>query len=244
MKIVTVGDIHGRSYWREVIKNELDFEVLIFVGDYWDSFDISFEHQMHNFKEIIQFKEGIELTSDNKQVILLIGNHDWHYLPYIEATDTSGYQTKYAFKIKELMRENHHHFTMAYENGEYLFSHAGISEKFLNYTYPDWTLDTLVKDVNDLFKHKPNAFGLIGPDRYGRNTHDTPIWIRPKSLMRANADSEISRKYTQVFGHTALPNVQKFQRRDFVGYGVDTFNYQISYLKIVDDDPEIVDLSI
>lgn len=244
MKVVTIGDIHGRSYWKEVIKNELDFDVLVFIGDYWDSFDISFEHQMHNFNEIIKFKEGIELTSSNKQVILLIGNHDWHYLPYIEDTHTSGYQTQYAFKIKELMRENHNHFIMAYENDGYLFSHAGISEKFLNATYPDWALDNIVQDVNDLFKHKPNAFGLIGPDPYGRNTHDTPIWIRPKSLMNANADSEISRKYTQVFGHTALPNVQKFHRRDFVGYGVDTFNTRISYLKIVNGEPEIVDLSI
>lgn len=241
MKIVAIGDIHGKSTWKYIIQNEPDFDVLIFIGDYWDSFDISFEHQMHNFNEIIEFKEALEIAEPNKKVIMLIGNHDWHYLPYIDDTRMSGYQLRYAFKIKQLMEKNHHHFTMAYEQDGYLFSHAGISEKFLYATYPDWTIDTLVQDVNDLFKYKPIAFQLIGPDPYGKNPHDTPIWIRPKSLMNANADSSISKKYIQVFGHTASSFIKKFHRRDFIGYSIDVLGYNnIEYLKIENGELSIV----
>jgi len=76
MKTVFIGDIHGRSIWKQIVEQEKPDRV-IFVGDYFDSFDIPGIDQIHNFKEIIHFKKtsGIE-------VVLLVGNHDYHYMGY------------------------------------------------------------------------------------------------------------------------------------------------------------------
>jgi predicted phosphodiesterase len=40
MKIVAIGDIHGRDYWKQIIEQEQDADVFVFVGDYFDSFTI------------------------------------------------------------------------------------------------------------------------------------------------------------------------------------------------------------
>jgi len=84
MKTIVLGDTHGRSIWKEIVSQEKADRV-IFIGDYFDSFDIEPVVQQHNFKEIIEFKEKGEC-----EVILLIGNHDFHYLPMGETY--SGYK--------------------------------------------------------------------------------------------------------------------------------------------------------
>ena len=71
MKTIFIGDIHGRSIWKDIVAKE-NADRVIFVGDYFDSFDISGIDQIHNFKEICEFKRN----SDG-EVILLIGYRDW-----------------------------------------------------------------------------------------------------------------------------------------------------------------------
>ena len=36
---IVIGDTHGRNYWKKIIKHENPNRV-IFIGDYFDSFDI------------------------------------------------------------------------------------------------------------------------------------------------------------------------------------------------------------
>ena len=68
MKIVVISDVHGRDLWKKQVEEEAD--LYIFLGDYFDSFDIPHEIQISNFLDIKKFYE------DNKdKVILLAGNH-------------------------------------------------------------------------------------------------------------------------------------------------------------------------
>ena len=39
MKTIAIGDIHGLSIWKDIINKENPDKV-IFIGDYFDSFDI------------------------------------------------------------------------------------------------------------------------------------------------------------------------------------------------------------
>ena len=76
MKIVALGDTHGRDMWKTIVKIEEDFDKLLFIGDYFDTRDdIDASTQIQNFKEILEFKK-----ENPDKVILLIGNHDFHYL--------------------------------------------------------------------------------------------------------------------------------------------------------------------
>ena len=79
-----------------------------------------------------------------------------------------------------------------------------------------WTVDTIVDQLNELFKHKPNTFSfgmavsmnrLSYLDPTGDNEEQSPIWIRIRSLMRANKDTELKKTYKQVIGHTQVKNI-------------------------------------
>lgn len=203
MRTLCLGDIHGRSNWKLAVHLEKPDRV-IFIGDYFDSFDISGVEQINNFKEIIQYKE----TSPSVEVILLIGNHDHHYFPETGDTGTSGYQNRIAPSITQVIDENRHHLQMAYQMDEFLFTHAGVSPEFMDEVFgkDGWNQDTIAEDLNELFKHKPKAFEFNGLESSGDNICQTPIWIRPRSLMRINKDHErgLKKKYIQVVGHTQV----------------------------------------
>jgi predicted phosphodiesterase len=57
MKIIVLGDCHGRSFWKYIV-NTQQFDKLFFIGDYWDSFDISFDEQQKNFLDIVAYKQA------------------------------------------------------------------------------------------------------------------------------------------------------------------------------------------
>jgi len=217
-KNIYIGDIHGRDVWKQIVEKHEDADNIVFIGDYFDSFDVDGLTQLHNAKEIVEFKQFQELDP-SKKVYLLIGNHDIHYWPGIKHRGgTSGFQPTMLFHFEQFFRENESMFQMAVSLGttinRRLCSHAGVSTKFLKdvgyWTY-DYEDETYVAEfLNDLFKHKPNEFtftvysdramGFV--DGYGDNEDQSPIWIRPKSLQRANKNEDIKKMYVQIVGHT------------------------------------------
>jgi predicted MPP superfamily phosphohydrolase len=208
MKTVVIGDIHGRSVWKLITHIENPDRV-IFVGDYFDSFDIKGADQLSNFQDIIAYKE-----SEQCEVILLIGNHDHHYFPEIGNTGTSGYQHLFAPSIQYVVGENRKHLQMAYQMDEYLFTHAGVSSVYMDQVFgkDGWNIDNVAEELNELFKYKPKSFtfgsyALMNKmsylDPYGDSEDQSPIWIRPKALMRANKGI-LRKQIIQIFGHTQI----------------------------------------
>lgn len=226
MKTVIIADVHGRDLWKQIVAQESDADRFIFLGDYFDSFDISGLIQMHNFKEIVEFKE-----KSGKEVIMLIGNHDYHYFPEIDEDSTSGYQYRLAPVIKLLIDENRKHLQVAYRMDEFVFSHAGISSEWLDDFVPSWTLDNMVDEINEMFVSRPKnlcyrSYKIVDSDKgewigsggYGNETYQGPMWIRPMALMKANKDTK-NGKFTnketlknfiiQVVGHTYQSEIDK-----------------------------------
>jgi UDP-2,3-diacylglucosamine pyrophosphatase LpxH len=216
MKTVIIGDVHGRDQWKQIVAQENDADRFVFLGDYFDSFDISAVEQMHNFKEIVEFKE-----TSGKEVVMLIGNHDYHYFPEIDESSTSGYQTRMAVVIKQLIAEKREHLQVAHRMGEFIFSHAGISSEWLDDFIPSWKLDTMIDQINETFKYTPanlcyRSYKItdadngqwIGSGGYGNETYQGPMWIRPKALMAANKDT-LRKKIIQVVGHTYQNEIDK-----------------------------------
>ena len=196
MKTIFLGDTHGRALWKDIITKENPDRV-VFIGDYFDSFDLGGAEQMHNFKEIIEFKE----QAKDIEVILLVGNHDFHYYPGGETY--SGYQHGAAPAIKQLLEENKHHMQMCYQLDNILCTHAGIGHNWLvmQQGYAD---EPIADFVNQIWQHRPNAFIFTGWDSYGDNTTQTPIWIRPGSLMSGNKETFLKKDYIQIVGHTQV----------------------------------------
>jgi predicted phosphodiesterase len=242
MKTVIIGDVHGRDQWKQIVAQESDADRFVFVGDYFDSFDISGVEQMHNFKEIVELKE-----TSGKEVIMLIGNHDYHYYPEIGDSSTSGYQTRMAPSIMQLIYENRQHLQVAYRIDEFVFTHAGISSEWLDDFIPNWNLDTMVDQINDLFNYTPvnlcyRSYKIVDSENgqwvssggFGAETYQGPMWIRPKALMAANRDT-LRKDIIQVVGHTHQNEIDK-EGKATGGryYFVDTQETSQEYMIITD----------
>jgi predicted MPP superfamily phosphohydrolase len=238
MKTIVLGDTHGRSLWKLAVHQDKPDRV-IFIGDYFDSFDISGVEQIANFKEIIKYKE------DNPQVevVILIGNHDHHYFPEVGYTGTSGYQSGVGPSISQVIDENRHHLQIAYGFNNFLFTHAGVSPVFMDQMFGenDWSSENIVVDLNEMFRYKPRAFDFNGFESSGDNTTQTPIWIRPRSLMSANKKHPKGLKddYIQVVGHTTMRRLNLEESDKFTGgryYFIDTMDTTGQYLVIQDNE--------
>lgn len=195
MRTILIGDTHGHKTWKEIVNKEL-FDRIVFIGDYFDSFTINTEDQVNNFLDIIEYKK-----TSNKEVVLLIGNHDLHYIT--GENGTSGYQRIGKYQIEPIIEANKKYLQMAYQFDNILCTHAGVSEEWLKKHIPE-TDDAflhIADQINDLWKYKPDAFLFDGWNSYGDDIGQTPVWIRPISLMR---DSKNIKKQgiIQVVGHT------------------------------------------
>jgi len=212
MKTVLIGDIHGHDSWKSIINQEQDADRFVFVGDYFDSFGVPGLIQCQNFQDIIEFK-----TTTDKEVILLIGNHDLHYFPEIGENGTSGYQARMAPTIQHLIDTNRDHLQMAYQFDDILVTHAGVSSEWTNDILDKWKVETLADQINELFKYQPakveyrqykiiNETQVMGASGYGDETFQGPLWIRPRSLMKVNYDT-LRTQIRQVVGHTGQKEI-------------------------------------
>ena len=216
-KTIYIGDIHGRDVWKQIVAENEDADNIVFIGDYFDSFDIPGIVQLSNAKEIVEFKKLRELDP-SKKVYLLIGNHDHHYYPGVkERGSTSGFNANMMYQFEEFFRENAEHFQMAVLNGNCLCTHAGVSSKYMD-DFGYWTFDehkdeSGVADwLNDLFKYQPNKFLFtagydmnntgFSANGYGDDEWQNPLWIRPRSLQSVNKNSDLKKNYIQIVGHT------------------------------------------
>jgi predicted phosphodiesterase len=229
MKIGAIGDIHGRTIWEEFIKND-EIDLWVFVGDYFDTFDVknTGNKQIDNFNKILNFKKNT-----TKDVIILTGNHDYHYIKSVDAR-YSGYQHMYQNDIREVVEKsiNDNLMQLCYLNGDYFFSHAGLTKT--------WCQDTLrikkpkidenlVTQLNELLKYKPRKFAFkagMHYNPYGDEITQGPLWVRPNSLLKDKIDD-----MNYIIGHTNTQQITMVAK-DVIN--IDCLDYSNSYL-IIDD---------
>jgi hypothetical protein len=197
MKIVALGDTHGRDIWKKIVKVEEDFDKFIFIGDYFDAReDIDASKQIENFKEILEFKK-----ENPDKVILIIGNHDFHYLKGCGET-YSGYQQYAAMDINEVLQPalTSGHLQICHVFDEYIFSHAGLTQTWCENN--DIDLFNIEESVNVKFMKSMESFKFEygeNLDRSGDDVTQSPIWVRIPSLLK-----DMVKGFTYVIGHTTI----------------------------------------
>jgi len=220
-KTIYIGDIHGRDIWESIVEEHDDADNIVFIGDYFDSFDIPGISQLSNVQRIVEYKKKRELDT-SKKVYLLIGNHDIHYWPGIKGRgSTAGFQPTMSFQYEQFFKENRNHFQMSVLIGNRLCTHAGVGSDFLT-SVGFWKMDnadeSIISDyLNDLFHYKPNEFTFDGsydrnniggiPNYYGDDNWQSPVWIRPTSLQRVNKKTDLKKNYIQIVGHTQQDHI-------------------------------------
>lgn len=240
MKTIILGDIHGRTIWKNIINAEKEYDKIIFIGDYVDTHeDISSLQQLENLADIIQFKR------DNlDKVSLLLGNHDFHYLDVDERY--SGFQPIMRFQFKEIFKDNLNLFQICEcIDTNQICSHAGIGKTWCtnNNIHYEEALDIVSKEINELFKYKPYAFKFKGSDPYGDSFESSPIWIRPHSLQFDGLPC------TQIVGHTTQREINKIDlyltgipNSEYSYYFIDTLGTSGEYIVKQDNEIKITNI--
>lgn len=189
MKVLIVPDIHGERHLLPT-KEEIDLvDKVVFLGDYLDSFYVPGDEQLKVLQEVIDIKKAYM-----DKVILLLGNHDIHYIygRYI----CSGYNRDYALAFKSLLVDNRKLFQYCYMYKNHLFTHAGVDKRLLkaletkhpNYE-DEWSLEYMLNNsgIRELY--------YIGSDCGGVDPYGGIFWIRPWSI-------KLPKGYIQHVGHT------------------------------------------
>ena len=209
--MIVIPDIHGRSFWKEAVKDR-ENEDIVFLGDYMDPYDyegIDYAQAIGNFKEIIEF------ANSHKNVTLLLGNHDCHYLSETIAK-SSRYDYLNAAEIIKIFRAFERNFLMAIErtiNGkQFIFSHAGISIKWLQ-NHPLLTSDidfdkiSIIDWVNNAWEVRDGKFISMLNDisyrRWGYFECGSMIWADLLDHYNDGNGKNLVGDY-QIFGHTQV----------------------------------------
>jgi hypothetical protein len=209
------------------------------VGDYVDTHEnIGPLEQLENLREIIRLK----LTSP-KQVILLIGNHDYHYWPGVEGECYSGFQPAMKQSFRFEFKDNEHLFQVCFaDERNRVYTHAGLTVPFIRHleSSTDETCGRtsleITRFVNDCFNHNPLLFKFYGGDFSGYGNHERQgcLWVRPQSLNRAHIVK------MQIVGHTTMNNINPPPIGEMQTYFIDALGTSGEYLFIDDNKINIV----
>lgn len=195
MRTLVLGDTHGHASWKKVIEKE-EFDKVVFLGDYVDSFSIAPDDIASNLKDIIAYKEKM-----GDKCVLIYGNHDHSYY---HGERCSGWNRVghwlYGPLLEDMFKEKM--FDLIHIDGDIIYSHAGVSDYWMREVcgfdkVEDITFDKILEFPLGLSCLDWNM--LKGYDGYGDTISQSPIWIRPHSLLQCKVDG-----YRQVVGHTHL----------------------------------------
>lgn len=223
MKTIVFGDIHGRTVWNDIVRENYDADRFVFLGDYVSTHEknISEEQQIANLMDIIDFAR-VENEMTPGRVVLLRGNHDMQHLGYSWAWcrglfhRVSDWMTGY----RQTFLEN---TQWVFVDGNIVYSHAGVTK-----TWMERNGLTELEQINEL--EPSERFGFTPcklSDIYGDSVTQPPTWIRPWGLF-----GDSFGKYTYVVGHTRHKHICNIKDEMLESYKEDVYG---------DCDPDVLE---
>lgn len=211
-----IPDLHGHDTWKKFVNENMHLDKFIFLGDYVDNRNGSNESIWNNLADIIEFKKSYP-----DKVELLIGNHDIQYI-FDGKFQYTGYRPHALQGLKILFGDNKHLFKMAYQYKNYLFTHAGVSNKWYEFHKQEF-LDFNNKYLGGVFRLS-DTFNAM----YETNQRDVLFEIsnaRTKNKIEGRyggilwADISETREdyldgYHQIVGHTFVNQITKLNYKD------------------------------
>jgi predicted phosphodiesterase len=198
MKHIIVSDIHGKDVWKEI--NIKKYDKVVFLGDYVDHFTAADFTIESNLEHIINFKKR-----HSDKVELLLGNHDIQYL-YYPHFQCSGFRPTMQRGLTYLFNKHKKCFNVAYGRGNYLFTHAGVTNAWYNENIMSHKLDELRESSESLAE----LLNQINESRYRHLLHTVGYhrngegnggitWADRKETM-----TDTLHGYHQIVGHTPV----------------------------------------
>ncbi len=192
MKRIVIGDIHGLFGVFQDIYNLEKPDSVIIVGDYFDSFTIDPIVQKYGWEDLMCLRDNHK----GGEFIMITGNHDMHYLSnfYEKYSGYNNYTATFASDfVKDALYKNILQMCYIDEINKTIYSHAGVTQTWFN----KWC-----KKLKDINKLPIDAFRFVGTNIYGDDPRNSPIWVRPNSLISDPYYDKDHYMWNQIFGHT------------------------------------------
>lgn len=191
--ILIISDIHGAIFWKKILNKRKTGDIVVFLGDYFDKCGRypCADNELDNFLEICGY------ARNNPGTYLLLGNHDYDYLPWAK-----NFSENPNYEYQKALLKNMDILSIVHVIGKNIFSHAGITNTFMflhNLKHP--------AELNCLFSLKPECFDWIEADPItgvsststGDDIWQSPIWTRTFALQ-----TDGLKGYSQIVGHTPV----------------------------------------
>ena len=195
-KTIAIGDIHGRTNWKKIVE-EHPTDRIVFLGDYCDPYD-----QISNFDILSNLLDIIALKKKRKDdIILLLGNHDMHYI-YENFPVGTRYNHGIAEPLKALFMDERKLFQFAYQEGDTLFTHAGVSNLWWSKYFKGKTGEEapgIAEQLNNPTSDQLKAMFLVGHPRGGNSECGGIFWA---DLTETCLDPLLG--VHQIVGHTQV----------------------------------------
>jgi hypothetical protein len=193
---IVVGDVHGLTYWKDIINDNPDCRYL-FLGDYLDPYEeINPEKLIDNLKDIIRLKQ-----EQAQNVILLLGNHDLHYV-----TEKIGRGTRWNSELAEeasgLFTDNKDLFQYAYQEDNYVFTHAGISHNWFTDYFRGDVCENIAGQLNNPTPGQEKHLFACGIARGGLDRYGGIFWADMIELYNPLEG------FTQIVGHNRVADIE------------------------------------
>jgi UDP-2,3-diacylglucosamine pyrophosphatase LpxH len=200
---LAIGDIHGKPFWEHFLDE--DFTEYYILGDYFDSYGLSFKQEYANFQRLR------DAARQDSRLKLCLGNHDYHYLKDISYNEQySRFEEEHCEVIQEILEDTMELFRVVYITPDHnLISHAGVSRAFMQKA-GDMGFET-PESLNDAFSQDRLLFAFDGYNLSGDDITQGPLWIRPKSLKQDALPG-----YTHIVGHTPQAGITESLANDGV----------------------------
>lgn len=219
MNIGVISDLHGSDAWKLLVERAQDLELdqIVFMGDYIDDFDGSDREHIANLRAVM------DLEIPGVEIIRLIGNHDAQYFLNQHFPKCSGYRESYAAAVGLIFEENKKKLKFAHQVDNILFTHAGVSGRWINNI--DWDTDPLNKvipnpltpsyaDLLEMLSCVQYGIGelrCIGLIRGGSDPVGGPLWAdRRETKAREDQLPGIH----QVVGHSMIKEITMYDYPD------------------------------
>lgn len=217
LRTISIGDLHGHNCWKQI--NPEKYDKIVFLADYLDSFTHSNTEILHNLKEIIEFKRKYQ-----EKVELLIGNHDGSYFYFPHCT-CEGFRPEARPAIQILFNDNKDLFQVAYQYENYLWTHAGVSNKWLSEFMPlseergIWNDDVPLADILNMANQTSLQEKLFQKSGKRMQYGDTDLVGGIMWADRSETRRDYLKGFHQICGHTSIrKNVRRGNDKSSITY--------------------------
>ena len=200
-KVLIVPDVHGRLFWKEAMSKIDEVDLCVFLGDYVDPYEFEAntisssepERLVDNVKDIIKFARDY-----SPKVVLLLGNHDAHYICDALYIRSSRYNSAIKNGLLRTFEQNKDLFRKCLAYNGVLFSHAGVTKAWLCYNGYTGDFDNINEIASFIEGSAIDDTAQVGRARGGNYPSGGPMWAD----LGEHTGKDFS--FPQAVGHTQL----------------------------------------